>query len=115
MRRRRGSLAFLLRRRLRLSWHACRRRAQTSHRVVGRLAVRGADATVLVGVGGDVRDELLGCEREEAGEVWWGCVGAGAWGWETGEGEVVGGDCVGDLKWVRALVMRWRGSGERLL
>jgi hypothetical protein len=60
-------------------------------------------ARVLVCVGGDVGDEFLGCEREEAskGE---GCgvrCGARGVGWgggrEAREGKVVGCYCVGDL------------------
>ncbi len=57
------------------------RSSQVAHWVVG-LGVRGADAGVLVSVRGDIRDELLGCEREEVGEFWvggwwWGDAGAG--------------------------------------
>lgn len=28
----------------------------------------------------------------------WGLAGASAWWWETGEGEVVSSDCVGNLE-----------------
>ena len=55
----------------------------------------------MVRVGGDVGDEFLGREREEAGEVEGGGGGVGGvgWvrGWEAGESEVVGCYCVGDL------------------
>ena len=54
--------------------------------------VRGAHAAVLVRVGGDVGDEFLGCETEEAlqGE-------GGGGGGEAGEEEVVRCYGVGDL------------------
>ena len=71
--------------------------SQTAHGVVGGGAVGGADARELVGVGGDVGDELLGCEGEEAGEVRRGLVGACTWWRQAGEGEVVGRDGVRDL------------------
>ena len=47
----------------------------------------------MVCVGGDVGDEFLGGEREEAGEGEGGVGGGG----EAGEEEVVGCYCVGDL------------------
>lgn len=64
---------------------------------------RGAHARVLVSVGGDVGDEFLGCEREEAGEGE-GCGGGG----ETGDEEVVLGYGVGDL--LRLLVGSLQGK-----
>ena len=71
---------------------------EISHRVVRVVAGRGADARVLVRVGGDVGDEFLGCEREEPRQS---RVGGGGWG-EPGFGEVVVCYGVGDLEvWVR--------------
>lgn len=74
-----------------------RRRVQTTHRVAGGGAVGGADARVLIRVGGDVGDKFLRCEREETSELRRGLVGAVAGRWKAGEGEVVGCDSVGDL------------------
>lgn len=55
----------------------------------------------MVGVGGDVGDEFLGRQRQEAGEREGRAVGVGGvdgiGGWEAGEGEVVGCYGVGDL------------------
>lgn len=65
---------------------------------IGRLASAcggGAHAGVLIGVCGDVGDEFLGSEGEEAGE---GEGGGG--GGKAGEEEVVGCYCVGDLRGV---------------
>lgn len=66
----------------------------------------GTDASILVGVGGDVCDELLRCEREEAGQ-WERCFG---WWWKPGEGEVVRCYCVWDLFssiWLGILSCGW--------
>jgi len=52
-----------------------------------------ANACVLVGIGGDVGDELLRREGEEASEREW-CL---RWWGETGEGEVVCCYCIWDL------------------
>lgn len=52
----------------------------------------------MVRVGGDVGDEFLGCEGEEAGEMGRGLVGTVARRWKAGEGEVVSCYGVGDLK-----------------
>jgi len=69
-----------------------RRGAQRADRVIRR-RVRRPDAAVLVRVGGDVGDELLRREGEEAREV----RGGLGRGWEAGEGEVVVCYGVGDL------------------
>jgi len=53
----------------------------------------GANACVLVSIGGDVGDELLGRESEEASERQW-CL---RWWWKASEGEVVRCYCVWDL------------------
>lgn len=80
-----------------------RRRVETAHRVAGRGAVGGADTRVLIRVRGDVSDKFLRGESEETGEVRGGLVGTGAWGWKTGEGEVVSCYGVGDLLKVKIM------------
>jgi hypothetical protein len=81
------------------------RRRSTSHgggrKTIGRAAC--ADTAILVGVSGDVGDEFLGREAEEAREGKRSCVGGRA-GWvggrrwrKAGEGEVVRCHCVGYL------------------
>lgn len=65
--------------------------AERTHWVIS--VARGADAAVLVGVGGNVCDELLRGESEESRETG---VGLGWW-WQTGFGHVVVGDGIGNL------------------
>lgn len=67
--------------------------AEGAHGVVGVCVARGADAAVLVCVGGNVGNEFLGGEGEETGEA---LVGLGRRG-EAGLGHVVLRDGVGDL------------------
>lgn len=70
---------------------------KTAHRVVGAGAVGGADARVLVRVGSDVGDELLGRESKESRKVRRSLVWTVAWGREAGHGEIVRGHGIGDL------------------
>lgn len=64
----------------------------------------------MVSVCGDVGDEFLGGEGEEAGE---GCRGGG--GGEAGEEEVVGGYCIRDLwmPWFSGVCV-WEGKMGKL-
>lgn len=92
-----------------------RRGAQRADRVIRRRVGR-PDPAVLVRVGGDVGDELLRREGEEAREVRGGLRG----GWEAGEGEVVVCYGVGDLwgVWIALvclLVGRVEGRGGRTM
>lgn len=75
----------------------CTRNVERAHGIVCGGAVAAADARILVRVGGDVGDKLLGREREEAGKVGRRVVGAVTGRGQAGNSEVVGGDGVGDL------------------
>jgi hypothetical protein len=79
---------------------------QIPHWVIGRRAVRRADPRVLVCIGSDVGDELLGREGEEAREA---RVCCGGWG-ESGARQVVVGYCIWDLPMgVRTCVVAYHG------
>ena len=67
-----------------------RRRTEVAHRVVC-VGVGGSDATVLVGIGGDIGDELLDRQRNQAGEA---RVGVGRWR-QARLGHVEVDDCFG--------------------
>lgn len=72
-------------------------RRQTAHGVVRGGAVGGANARELVGIGGDVGDELLSCEGKQAGEVRGSLIGACTGRGQASESEVVRSDGIGDL------------------
>jgi hypothetical protein len=71
-------------------WTTCC--TESAHGVVA-CGVGRPDAGVLVGVGSNVGDELLCCERKETGEVG-RCVRRR---WQAGTCAVVVGNCVGNL------------------
>lgn len=71
---------------------------ETAHGVTGGGAIGGADARVLVRVGGDVGDKFLRSEGEETREVRRGLVRAVAGGREPGEGEIMSCNGVGNLE-----------------